>query len=224
MNNYQLINQLVTLVAEFEKQKQNQAPLSLEGFTGFLNAKLGGEKLANVVHDVRFGEQQPDAVAMAYQLDNNIARLFIYMSRYAKSYIKKALQHTNLATAEDFTCLALLLTHHNLSKTELMQMSLLEKASGTEVVNRLLKNNLVQQWDDPNDKRGKRIAITEQGKLLLYDVFKDMNKVSGIVTGKLSTTEKYTLQYLLQQLEDFHYDLYTKKSISSKADLVSYQK
>lgn len=224
MNNYQLINQLVTLVAEFEERKKNQTLLSLEDFSGFLNAKLAGEKLAHRVHDVRFGEQQPEAVAMAYQIDNNIARLFIYMSRYAKSYIKKALQFTNLATAEDFTCLALLLTHNNLSKTELMQMSLLEKASGTEVVNRLLKNKFVHQWDDPNDKRGKRLAITEQGKLLFYDVFKDMNKVGGIVTGKLNISEKYTLQYLLQQLEDFHYDLYNKKLISSKADLLNYQK
>lgn len=224
MNSYQLISQLITLVSAYEHQQNDKTQLSLEDFSGFLNAKLGGEKLANVIHDVRFGNEQPDAVAMAYQLDNNIARLFIYMSRYAKSYIKKALQDTNLATAEDFTCLALLLTHNNLSKTELMQMSLLEKASGTEVLNRLLKHNLVHQWDDPNDKRGKRIAITEQGKILLYDVFKDMNKVGGIVTGRLSTTEKYTLQYLLQQLEDFHYNLYNKKSISSKADLLNYEK
>jgi DNA-binding MarR family transcriptional regulator len=224
MNNYQLINQLVSLVEEFEQHKQEQTPLSIEHFSGFLNAKLSGEKLSNNANDIRFGAQQPEAVAMAYQLDNNIARLFIYMSRYAKTYIKKALQHTNLATAEDFTCLALLLTHNCLSKTALIQMSLLEKASGTEVLNRLLKNNFVHQWDDPNDKRGKRIAITEQGKLLLYDVFKDMNKVGGIITGKLSTSEKYTLQYLLQQLEDFHYDLYTRKSINSKADLLSYQK
>ncbi|WP_169305040.1 MarR family winged helix-turn-helix transcriptional regulator [Pedobacter cryotolerans] len=224
MNSYQLINQLVTLVAEFEEQKQNNVPLSIENFSGFLNAKLSGEQLENKVKDIRFGEQQPEVVAMAYQLDNNIARLFVYMSRYAKSYIKKALQKTNLATAEDFTCLALLLTHQSLSKTELINMSLLEKASGTEVVNRLLKNNLVHQWDDQNDKRGKRIGITNDGKTLLFEVFTDMNKVSSIITGKLSTSEKYTLQYLLQQLEDFHYDLYTNKSIGSKADLLSYEK
>lgn len=224
MDNYQLINQLISLVEEFEQQKQDQAPLSIENFSGFLNAKLEGENLTNKVNDIRFGEQQSEATAMAYQLDNNIARLFIYMSRYAKSYIKKALQDTNLATVEDFTCLALLLTHNNLSKTALIQMSLLEKASGTEVLNRLLKNNFVHQWDDPNDKRGKRIAITEQGIALLYEVFKDMNRVGSIITAKLSTSEKYTLQYLLQKLEDFHYDVYTKKSINSKADLLNFKK
>lgn len=224
MDNYQLINQLISFVEEFEQQKQDQTPLSMENFSGFLNAKLEGKNLNNKVNDVRFGEQQSEGTAMAYQLDNNIARLFIYMSRYAKSYIKKVLQDTNLVTVEDFTCLALLLTHKSLSKTALIHMSLLEKASGTEVLNRLLKNNLAHQWDDPNDKRGKRIAITEQGIALLYEVFKDMNKVGSIITAKLSTSEKYTLQYLLQKLEDFHYDLYTKKTINSKADLLSFEK
>lgn len=36
---------------------------------------------------------------------------------------------------------------------------------------------------------------------------------------KLTIAEKFTLQYLLQKLENFHLELYEKKTIHSKADL-----
>lgn len=222
MNNYQLIGQLINLVEEFDHNRKNEAPISLENFTGFLNARLAGEKNSAAESDVRFGDQAQETLQGAYQLDNNIARLFIYMSRYAKSYIKKTLQGTALASAEDFTCLAILLTHTSLSKTALLQLNLLEKTSGTEVINRLLSNGLVSQWDDELDKRSKRIAITEKGKELLYLVFSDMNHVGKMITGKLTLSEKITLQYLLQQLENFHYNLHTNKTILDKADLIDY--
>ena len=220
MNSFQLISQLVNLVEEFEQS--NKKSLSLENFSGFLNSRLAdqGNYTANV--DVRFGKEQPEAQEMAYQLDNNIARLFIFMSRYAKSYIKKALLHTSLATAEDFTCLAILLTHNSLSKSELIQLNLIEKTSGTEIINRLLSNELITQWDDQDDKRSKRIAISEKGKELLYVVFADMNHVSKIITGKLTLSEKITLQYLLQQLEKFHFGLHNNKSITNRNDIVAW--
>ena len=220
MNSFQLISQLVTLVEEFEQN--NKKSLSLENFSGFLNSRLTDQGNYTANADVRFGKEQPEAQEMAYQLDNNISRLFIFMSRYAKSYIKKALLHTSLATSEDFTCLAILLTHSSLSKSELIQLNLIEKTSGTEIINRLLSNELVNQWDDQEDKRSKRIAISKKGKELLYVVFADMNHVSKIITGKLTLSEKITLQYLLQQLEDFHFGLHNNKSITNKNDIVAW--
>ena len=220
MNSFQLISQLVNLVEEFEQK--NKKSLSLENFSGFLNSRLADQGNYTANAEVRFGKEQPEAQEMAYQLDNNIARLFIFMSRYAKSYIKKVLLHTSLATAEDFTCLAILLTHSSLSKSELIQLNLIEKTSGTEIINRLLSNGLVTQWDDQEDKRSKQIAISEKGKELLYVVFSDMNHVSKIITGKLNLSEKITLQYLLQQLEDFHFEIHNNKSINNKNDIIAW--
>ena len=222
MNSFQIINELVTLVEEFEQNHTDKNNLSLENFSGFLNSKLPTQNSAAEV-DIRFGKQELETQQMAYQLDNNITRLFIYMSRYAKSYIKKALVNTSLASAEDFTSLAILFTHQSLSKTELIHLNLLEKTSGTEVINRLLLHGLVTQWVDPNDKRSKRIAITQKGKEFLYPVFEDMNHVGKMITGKLSLAEKNTLQYLLQQLEDFHFELHHTKLINSKNDIIQWE-
>lgn len=220
MISYQLIHQLITLVEQLETESPERE-LSIQDFTGFLLNIVGDPADDLVNNEIRFGNNDTTALGIAYQLDNNIGRLFVFMSRYAKSYIKKALEGTPLQTGEDFTALAILLTHDHLSKTELISHNLQEKTSGTEVIRRLIAAGLVTQWDDKKDKRSKHIGITTEGKELLYRVFVDMNNVGKMITGKLTTTEKFTLQYLLQKLEDFHLDHYIKKTISTKADLKS---
>jgi len=54
---------------------------------------------------------------------------------------------------------------------------------------------------------------------LLYTVFEDMNHVGKMISGNLTVSEKLTLRYLLQKLEDFHQLHHQQKTIVSKADL-----
>jgi DNA-binding MarR family transcriptional regulator len=218
MKSYDLIHQLINLVAEMETENQGKE-VSLQNFTGFLLNKVGDTTASTGDNEVRFGENDSAALDIAFQLDNNISRLFVFMSRYAKYYLKKALEGTPLQTAEDFTALAILLTHPHLSKSELISYNLQEKTSGTEVIRRLIAHGLVKQWDDTKDKRSKHIAITEEGKSLLYQVFVHTNYVGKIITGNLTVAEKFTLQYLLQKLESFHLEHYEKRTILRRGDL-----
>jgi DNA-binding MarR family transcriptional regulator len=218
MKSFQLIHQLITLVEELEGENQGKE-VSIQDFTGFLLTKFGDVNNNSINNEIRFGDSDRAALDIAYQLDNNIGRLFVFMSRYAKSYIKKALEGTALQTAEDFTALAILLTHTHLSKSELISHNLQEKTSGTEVIRRLIAAGLVRQWDDEEDKRSKHIAITDDGKQLLYKVFTYTNYVGKVITGELTIAEKFTLQYLLQKLENFHLEHYEKKTITNKEDL-----
>jgi predicted transcriptional regulator len=208
MKSYQLIHQLISLVEELEKDNQGKE-VGLQEFAGFLMDKVGSATSNEINSEVRFGDKESAALDIAYQLDNNIGRLFVFMSRYAKFYIKKALEGTPLQTAEDFTALAILLTHDHLSKSELISYNLQEKTSGTEVIRRLIAFGLVRQWDD----------ITDKGKELLYEVFEHTNYVGKIITGKLTIAQKFTLQHLLQKLENFHLEHYENKTIQTKADL-----
>ena len=221
MKSYQLIHQLITLVEQLENENHGRE-VSMQEFAGFLVHNANDSKVNFEGSDVRFGENESQSLAIAFQLDNNIGRLFVYMSRYAKSYIKKALEGTPLVTAEDFTALAILLTHDHLSKTELISHNLQEKTSGTEVIRRLIAAGMVRQWDDLEDKRSKQIAITDEGKQLLYEVFVDMSYVGKMITGELTLSEKLTLQYLLQKLENFHLMHHEKKTIVNKTDLKSF--
>jgi DNA-binding MarR family transcriptional regulator len=223
MKPYRLTHQLLDLVEQFEAENISQDG-TLQDFAGFLVNHLQHPANGLASSDVRFGNQEHPAQEIAFQVDNNISRLVVFMSRYAKAYIRKALDGTPLQTTEDFTALAILLTHQDLSKSELIGLNIQEKTSGTVVIRRLIAAGLVRQCDDVKDKRGKRISITDEGKKLLYEVFDITNNVGKMITGKLTLSEKLALQYLLQKLEDFHYPIFENKSITSKDDLALWAK
>lgn len=211
------MHQLLSLVEKFEEENEREA--TLPDFAGFLMNQLQSPSKGFAETEPRFGEKEKVAQELAYRIDNNISRLVIFMNRYAKYYIKKALDGTPLQTPEDFTCLAILMTHDDLSKTELIDYNIQEKSSGSVVIGRLIKAGLMRQFADQKDKRGKRIAITDQGRALLYQIFEHTTNVGKIVTGTLNLEEKLTLQHLLQKLEDFHHPIHENKVVQSKADL-----
>lgn len=221
MKSYQLIHELISLVERQENENPGKE-ISLSEFSGFLVNNITQQEVTTLGQDIRFGKNEIQAQDLAYQLDNSIGRLFVYMSRYAKSYIKKALDGTAIQSAEEFTALSILLTHHHLSKGELISNNLQEKTSGTEVIRRLIAAGLMTQADDLQDKRSKNVAITPLGREVLFDIFVDMNQVGKMITGNLTVSEKLTLYQLLQKLENFHLDHFRKKTITSKADLLSF--
>jgi len=222
MKSYKLVHQLLKLVEDFENENKGRE-LCLNEFSGYLINHLTQPDSVSAA-DIRFGKKENDSQQLAYQIDNTIGRLFIYMSRYAKSYVKKTLDGTALQSPEDFTSLAILLTHESLSKSDLISRNIQEKTSGTEVIRRLIQAGLVTQLDDENDKRSKRISITDQGKQLLYKVFDEMNDVGKMVSGNLSLSEKLNLQYLLQKLDSYHYKLHEDKAIIAKDDIRNHAK
>ncbi|HEK19838.1 MAG TPA: hypothetical protein ENO28_05225 [Bacteroidetes bacterium] len=223
MRSYALIHELLNLVEKLE-QENNGREISMQDLTGFMIHRLSDSLVQPGLIDARFGKEEQHAQSMAFQLDNSIGRLFVYMSRYAKSYIKKALEGTALQTGEDFTAMAILLTHEHLSKTELISYNLQEKTSGMEVIRRLIAAGLVKQWNNADDKRGKYIAITDEGREMLYQVFVEMGHVGKMITGDLTEAEKLNLLYLLQKLENFHYLHHQEKTITSKEDLKAFRK
>ncbi len=91
-----------------------------------------------------------------------------------------------------------------MTKTELCNHNLLEITSGNEIIKRLLKNKLIEEYKDPDDRRSKRVKITDEGKKLLIQSFSKMDKVSRIVAGNLGTEEKIELLTILNKLDDFH--------------------
>ncbi len=78
-----------------------------------------------------------------------------------------------------------------------------EKPSGFAVIKRLLKHDLVNERNDGNDKRSKRVFLTDKGKALFFATVKQLNKVALIVYGDLTQDEKKQLYPLLKKIRRF---------------------
>jgi MarR family transcriptional regulator, lower aerobic nicotinate degradation pathway regulator len=89
-----------------------------------------------------------------------------------------------------------------------------------ETIKRLLKNNLIQQLDNPNDHRSQLLQLTEKGKGVLYSLFSNMNLVGQIVVGDLSEIEKIQLSYLLKKLDVYHNAIFHNRKNESLETLI----
>jgi MarR family transcriptional regulator, lower aerobic nicotinate degradation pathway regulator len=133
-----------------------------------------------------------------------IGKLLVYLNRYAKNYAKKALEGSLLGGMDEFVYLAILLYEGALTKSELIHRNRHEKPTGMEIIRRLLTAGFVEQSDDPDDRRSKRLLITDAGKAVFGQVVERMDFVSELLTGNLNSAEKMLLLQILEKLEGFH--------------------
>ncbi|HKI46788.1 MAG TPA: MarR family winged helix-turn-helix transcriptional regulator [Balneolales bacterium] len=203
---YDLLKEVIQLIGQFEEESAGDK-FDLLSFTLWLNAYLDSQG-----YPVKPGKEKvtdsKQILGFDYTMEAKISTLLTGLFKYAKHYTKYALDGSPLVTMDDFGFLASLAYRDSMTKTELCNHNLLEITSGSEIIKRLLKNGLIEEYQDPDDKRSKRVKITEEGKKLLMTTFTKMDKVSRIVSGNLRTDEKIELLTILNKLDDFHKDIH----------------
>ena len=209
MKTRDILIELVQNLHQYEIESANSnADLNMTDFLGYLNSQHSPVNIK--VKDIA-GELEKDNLQQQDDSNTDISILIVLLFRYAKSYIRKALKNSLIKSADEFSFLITLITFESLTKTELIHKQVMEKTSGTEIINRLLKLGLISQFNDIEDKRSVRIKITALGKEQIFQILPQMRLVSQIVTGNLTENEKLSLSYMLRKLDNFHNDIYKNK-------------
>ena len=144
-----------------------------------------------------------------YDLENEIAKQVIMLGRYSKQLIRKSLENHPDLVNEDFTYLFRMMDYESLTKMQLIEKNAHEKQTGIEIIKRLVKNGLLAESPDENDKRSTRIAVTPKGKKVFLESMQDITVVSKIMCGQLDTKEKEALLSSLKKLNTFHHTVYS---------------
>jgi DNA-binding MarR family transcriptional regulator len=217
MKKNEILTTLINQFFSFDAEKGKQEEYSLDEFIGYLNAKSDRQEL-----EIRKISGENKEFKYEHQsAARDISILIVLMNRYAKWYIKKVLRDSLLQTPDEFSFLISLMTYDSLHKNELITKQIMEKTSGTEVINRLVKRGLIIETPDKNDKRSKRVSITKSGREEILRILPLMTKVTEIVVGNLSVEEINTLSYLLKKLDYFHNNIYLSNRGRSLSDILS---
>lgn len=128
--------------------------------------------------------------------------------QHAKHYIKTALKGSPLVSIHDFAFLVALIERGDMRKKEIIDFNYLEFSPGMEVIRRLLRKGLIEEYNDPNDGRSKRIRISEKGKEELTKSYEQIDNASRLVGGNLSHQEKLQTIKLIQKLLHFHHPIW----------------
>lgn len=187
---YTHLKELIDHFAQFEQETGAQ---DMAGFGRWLVQRTTDPK----------GEF-PAADAFGEPIESKITREMGRLTSFVKHYIKKATKDSPLAGWNDMVAIIVLFYGGDRRKTELIQMSLMELSPGMEVVRRLLRLGLIEDFPDPDDGRARRVQLTPQGRMMYQTLEKEIQKVSQIVVGNLSSAEKQQLLVLLEKLGHFH--------------------
>ena len=96
--------------------------------------------------------------------------LFIdYINMQHNDYLKKNFKNL---THRDFTYLANILYHQNISQRELSELLYVSESNVTQIIKRLEKNGLIERHPDERNKSRKIINLTDEGKLVIFSVMK----------------------------------------------------
>ncbi len=206
---------LLYQVKEFENSNACKTNPSVEDFRIWLNNKKYSEEsptklFKNENHDVFFTE-------------NEICKQVLLLARYSKLLIRKGLGDFPVLANEEFTYLYRLKDEPFLTKIQLIDKNGHEKQTGTQIIKRLLEAGFLEEKNDKDDKRSKRLSLTKKGEEIFHASVSNVNLTSKILSGKLSDREKTEFLKILKKLNEFHYHIYAdykNANISQILDLL----
>lgn len=204
---------LIQLIEELAVFEALATEPSMEDFACYLNQKFVQKeyKSAILVAENNTVELNP------FENDTNrdITVLITFMFKYAKNYLKKALENSIINTPDEFGFLITMLGNSSYTKTELINKLVTEKTSGVETIKRLVKKGLLEEYKTAQDKKSVYVKITAFGQENLVAVLPVIKMVTEIITGNLTEKEKLVLTDLLLKLDLFHNEIYFNDKMDS---------
>ncbi len=189
-------NQIVALVNLFHAYAQEHPGASMEEFCRHYLA-------------VRDLEKHSAGNTSELSKDVRLGITIVRLARFAEMYTKKALAGLPLYNTDEIVYLMILDTAGTPRKSDLINQNLSEFSTGVEIIRRLAKAGLVEEFPDTGDRRTKRIRITDAGKTVLYQACPKMDVVAKIIAGLLAEDEKDLLLQILSRLEKRHDEVYS---------------
>ena len=176
---------LKSIIDQVEAYQEGHTSQKVEDFTIWLNTQLFESPAAN-----------------EHAADNSLLIAFKLMvvAKTLKRLAKGAFAETKVSSIDEYSFLLHLNAAPSFRKMELVEMHNLEAPTGIEIIKRLLKNRFIHEFPDDQDKRAKRIAITQQGIDELSALSPRMDRVFSQLSSPLSLNEKVQLSGILDKL------------------------
>lgn len=188
-------------VKEFESSATCKTNSTVDDFRVWMNDKKYVDEsptkiFKNENHQVSFTE-------------NEVCKQVLLLGRYSKLLIRKGLGDFPELANEEFTYLYRLKDEPFLTKIQLIEKNGHEKQTGTQIIKRLLEAGFLEEKNDKDDKRSKRLNLTKKGEEIFHASVSNVNLISKILSGKLSDSEKSEFLKILRKLNEFHSHIYT---------------
>ena len=179
---FKLLKNIIELIEEYQATNTSE---KAEDFTIWLNNKLFSVKKSDP-HSTH------DELLIAFKI--------MLLNKELKKQTKNVLSKSNVSSIDEYSFLLHLDYQESFRKMELVELHNLEAPTGIEIIKRLLKNGLIEEFADEEDKRAKRIKITKKGVSELESLKPEIDLIFVKLTKSLNLNEKIQVSGLLDKL------------------------
>lgn len=135
-------------------------------------------------------------------LDDNLVFQLGAIARKVHQHVESVFRKENLGiTPEQFSLLTILWYNEGISIKELADRSQRDKTTISRVVNNMIKRDLIRRLDNMDDKRAKRIFLTDHGRNLQDQLVMLSGEIYVQTLGNLSNEELDQTLAVFQKIE-----------------------
>jgi DNA-binding MarR family transcriptional regulator len=133
--------------------------------------------------------------------DGLLLKIIGRISKLNMNYANLALEGTGLNQIEEFGMLVTIKQEKNPKKTEVIYANLFELSSGTDMLARMKKRGLINEYDDTEDKRSKRLELTSKGEKAVDACKVKIFRNAKMLMNDLTDDDKQLCIQLLKNVE-----------------------
>jgi DNA-binding MarR family transcriptional regulator len=195
-------NSYLPLIAAWENYLEITKKADIKDFAFWLlkNENIEIEKNEKPL-DAYF-ETNTQAHNYAYK-SSEAAFLLWRLGKFIRYYTKPVLLENGLAGQDDFAILSHIDYKKSCSKREAIDANIIDPTTGIEIIKRLIKQGLVSEKLNKDDKRQRIISLTKPGKEKLYSIYTGFSKVQDVM-AEMNVEQRELLIQTLKDLDLFH--------------------
>lgn len=194
-----LVQQLLRDLGEFHDQTASKA---MEEFVAWLNNRY-------LASDV--SEQDPKQFIEAFEayappdkratIESAIVRHITVIFKHLKVEAQTHLAGHIVLSIEEVGLLATVLGAPGIAKSLLIRSNMLEISTGTDIINKMIRNGVLLEVPDQADRRVKRIHLTPIAYEGLQVIFKVLDEMANQMLSELTLQERILLFQLLSKVD-----------------------
>lgn len=136
--------------------------------------------------------------------DGHFMKVIMRLAQAYHIYAKIALRDTSLPVYDSFVFLAASRSLGEAKKTDIIHYAMMDISTGSDILNRLIKDDYLKDRTDPDDKRSRLISITPEGEKVLQACFKKTAIARRILLKDLDDNDKKLCIQILEPVEARH--------------------
>jgi DNA-binding MarR family transcriptional regulator len=178
--------ELVNRYAEFEESYPDA------GIADFCRHYIASQRNKETLDNLFDGEIPPRADIILTKLIDRIARIHMI-------YIQIAMKGMKIQHFEEFSLLSAIANLRNPRKTEVIYHTINELSTGLNLLAIMKKRGYINEQEDPEDKRSKRLSLTPKGKKILEGCYERFSKIPELLFRDINSED---IQLCIQLLKN----------------------